>query len=395
MRSIILILCLFLTSQVYALSYGIDRLHENEIVLKLQGKKLAVLTHAAGADKNGTHLIDLLFQNFSLKKIFAPEHGLRSLNDDWVGDGIDEATGLPVISLYKQGGRIPRVEDLMGLDAVVVDLQDVGVRYYTYFSTIAGLIKVAAPLKIEIIILDRPNLLGGNIVEGKTLDESLAGSFTGYHTIPTRHGMTLGELALMLNAEKKIGAELTIVPVKGWQRENLLNVFDRPWIPPSPALLERKQVGLYALWGALENFNLTVGRGKTNELAFQVLGAPWITKLEAEQLAQQLNQLHFSHLTFSAKTWTVTRDLYNGKLVNGVQINWDGEEVRTDELTYKVAALLVNTFKARLTPMSPLGYGSQSMIEAIKNNFPWENFSSVINFEIESFKVRREPYLLY
>lgn len=395
MKSLLFTLFLFFASQAFALDYGIDRLQEPEVSSKLQNKNLAVLTHAAGVAKNGTHLIDLLFKNFSVRKVFAPEHGLRSLNDDWVDDGVDEVTGLPVISLYKNGSRLPRVEDLIGLDAVVVDLQDVGVRYYTYFSTIAGLMKVAAPLNIEIIILDRPNLLGGMIVEGKTLDETLAGSFTGYHTVPTRHGMTLGELALMLNAEKKIGAKLTIIKSKGWLRENLLQVFDRQWIPSSPALLDRQQVGLYAMWGALENFNLTVGRGKTNELAFKVLGAPWITKNEAEQLAKNLNDLNFSHLTFSTKTWNVTRDIYLGKTVNGIQINWDGEEVRTDEFTYKAAAILIKMFKERLTVMSPVGYGSQSMVDAIMSGLSWNNFSGLINREIEFFRERRVPYLLY
>ena len=165
---------------VHALEYGIDRLDEPEVVLKLQNKNLAVLTHAAGVDKTGTHLIDRLYRNYTLKKIFAPEHGLRTLADDWVNDGIDQDTGLPVISLYKRGSKTPTVEDLKDIDAIVIDLQDVGVRYYTYFSTIAEVMKIVAPLKKEVILLDRPNLLGGNIVEGKTLDAELAGSFTAY-----------------------------------------------------------------------------------------------------------------------------------------------------------------------------------------------------------------------
>ena len=159
MKSITSFLALFLSFSAFGLNYGIDRLDESGFAHYFEGKNLAVLTHAAAKSKSGIHLIDHLHQKFVLKKIFAPEHGLRTMADDWVDDGIDEATGLPVISLYKHGSRAPRPQDLNGIDAIVVDLQDVGVRYYTYFSTIAEVMKTCAPLKIEVILLDRPNLL--------------------------------------------------------------------------------------------------------------------------------------------------------------------------------------------------------------------------------------------
>lgn len=391
-------LAFFLLSiSAWALDYGIDRLSEAEVAMKLQGKNLAVLTHAAGLDKNGAHLIDQLHGRYTLKKIFAPEHGLRTMADDWVEDGIDESTGLPVISLYKRGTRAPRAQDLAGIDAVVVDLQDVGVRYYTYFSTIAEVMKVLAPLGIELIILDRPNLLGGEIMEGKVLDESLAGSFTAYHTVPTRHGMTLGELASMYNAEKKLRAKLTVIEARGWKRERVLKTLDREWTPPSPALVDTHQVGLYALWGTLENFNLAVGRGKTNELAFRILGAPWISKDEARTLALELNQLGFDQVVFKPYSWKVTRAIHEGKDANGVLLEWSGEEVRTDEFTYKVASVLVRLFKDRIShnQMSPGAYGSLSMIEAIRTQTPWESYQRVIDSELNTFKRRRLPFLLY
>ena len=393
----ITLLLVFLSFQALALDYGIDRLDEAEIAQKLEGKSLAVLTHAAGKNKNGIHLIDSIHQKFSLKKIFAPEHGLRTMADDWVDDGIDEATGLPVISLYKRGSKAPRPEDLKGIDAVVVDLQDVGVRYYTYFSTIAELMKATAPLNVEVILLDRPNLLGGLIMEGKVLDPELAGNFTAYHTVPTRHGMTLGELAFMLNQEKKINAKLTVIPASGWQRESLLLSLDRTWSPPSPALVDVSQVGLYALWGTLENFNLAVGRGKTNEMAFRVLGAPWITESESADLALALNELHFEGANFLPYSWKVSRSLYEGQLARGVLLEWTGKEIRTDELTYKVASLLVKTFKERinLNQMSPQSYGSKTMIEAIKTGTPWETYRDVIDSDLAKFKTRREAFLLY
>jgi uncharacterized protein YbbC (DUF1343 family) len=381
----------------FALDYGLDRVNEPAIAAKIQGKTLAVLTHAAARTKAGEHLIDILFQNYDLQKIFAPEHGLRTMADDWVGDGTDETTGLPVISLYKRGTRAPNATDLQGIDAVVVDLQDVGVRYYTYFSTIAEVMKACAASNVEVILLDRPNLLGGLIVEGKVLEASLAGSFTAYHTVPTRHGMTLGELALMINAEQKLNVKLTVIPASGWSRESLLTNTERPWIAPSPALIELPQVGLYAIWGTLENFNLAVGRGTTNELAFKVIGAPWITPAESVKLAADLNKLGFKGATFTPYNWKVTRALHVGKEAYGVKLTWTGEEIRTDEFTYKVSSHLVNQFKTRINSsnMSPQSYGSTSMVNAIRSGTSWEKFSKVIDPELEAFKIRRLPYLLY
>ena len=395
-----LILTLFISIfslSCLALDYGLDRLNEPAISAKIHGKTLAVLTHAAARTKSGEHLIDILFKNYDLQKIFAPEHGLRTMADDWVGDGTDEATGLPVISLYKRGTRAPNAADLVGINAVVIDLQDVGVRYYTYFSTIAEVMKACAASNVEVILLDRPNLLGGLIVEGKVLDVNLAGSFTAYHTVPTRHGMTLGELAQMVNAEKSLNVKLTVIPAAGWSRESLLTNTERSWIAPSPALTELSQVGLYAIWGTLEDFNIAVGRGTNNDQAFKILGAPWITPAESINLAAELNKLGFKGATFTPYNWTVTRAVHVGKKAYGVKLAWTGEEIRTDEFTYKVSSHLVTQFKGRInsSAMSPQSYGSASMVNAIRAGTTWESYRKVIDPELEAFKTRRLPYLLY
>ena len=391
------IFAVLLSLPALSMDYGIDRLDEASVSKIFEGKSLAVLTHAAAKSKNGIHLIDYLHHKFELKKIFAPEHGLRTLNDDWVDDGIDEATGLPVISLYKRGERAPKPSDLIGIDAVVIDLQDVGVRYYTYFSTIAEVMKALAPLNIEVIILDRPNLLGGVVMEGKVLDPELAGSFTAYHTVPTRHGMTLGELSKMINQENHMGAKLTVIKASGWTRENLLFSSDRPWLAPSPALVNIDQVGLYALIGTLENFNLSVGRGKTNEMAFRVLGAPWITEKEALEFTRALNQLNLPNLTFISHSWKVTRAIYEGQMAHGVLVKWNGEEVRTDEVTYKMSSLLFKLFngRAKLNKMSKQSYGSVKMIEAIEAQLPWDSYKKMIDQELKAFEIRRSGFLLY
>ncbi|MBY0517214.1 MAG: DUF1343 domain-containing protein [Bacteriovoracaceae bacterium] len=396
MKKLILSLLLAFPVLSFAYDFGIDRLTESEVVNLLQDKKLAVLTHSAGVDKTQTHLIDTLFKNFTLVKIFAPEHGLRSMADEWVGDGVDEQTGLPVISLYKRGSRAPSLQDLKGLDAIVVDLQDVGVRYYTYFSTIAEVMKAASAAKIEVIILDRPNLLGGKI-EGETLTQDLAGGFTSYHTVPTRHGMTLGELAQMINVENKMNTQLKIVAARGWKRESLWDKWDRQWISPSPALVEPTQIPLYALWGTLENFNLAVGRGLKNDLAFKVIGAPWITPEKAILLRDHLNALQFPGLSFETLSWNVTRATYDGKTVNGVKITGDFSLTRTDEFTYKVAQTLIELFPNDLNikDMSARSYGSVHLVESIKKMVPWSEESKRIDLALEAFKKRRLPYLIY
>jgi len=397
MKTISALLLFFFSLSSFALEYGIDRLEKAEFDHLFVGKKLAVLTHAAAQSENGTHLIDILFKRYPLLKIFSPEHGLRTIADEWVENGVDSVTGLPVISLYKKSSKAPDVKDLEGIDAVVIDLQDVGVRYYTYFSTIAELMKVSGKLGVEVIILDRPNLIGGTILEGIVLDQELTGKFVSYYDVPSRHGMTLGELANMINKEKNLNVTLTIIPVKDWFRENVLFTLDRKWIPPSPAIVEKEQVALYALWGFLENFNLAVGRGQTNELAFKVIGAPWISQSEAEEFSNSLNQLGFEGVQFTHFSWEVTRSTFKGERVQGVKISWNHAELRTDEFNYKVSQTLYRHFRDRLT-LNGLALpilGSKKMLEAIRTQVPWKDFKQEIDDKLELFKKRRRPFLLY
>jgi uncharacterized protein YbbC (DUF1343 family) len=377
------------------MDFGIDRLEE----LNLEGQRIALLCHSASINKDGKHLIDILYPRFNVLKIFAPEHGLRSLNDEWIDDGIDERTKLPIISLYKQASRAPKKEDLLNLDTVIIDLQDVGMRYYTYFSTIAEFIKVAGPMGIKIILLDRPNLLGGFNTEGEVLDNTLQGHFISYYTVPTRHGMTLGELSRMLVDEQNIQANLFILKINGWNRRSLIYDLDRPWRASSPALLTLEQVYLYNLWGSLESFNLSVGRGQTNELAFRVLAAPWISIQEAKELAYELNQLGLKGIYFEPIRFLATRDIYKDSFVQGVKINLSTEalEQRMDEMTYKIANLLKKKFGDRIkfSKTAANYYGSEKQIKAITNDLDWSVYQNHIDQLLSIFAIRRAPYLLY
>jgi uncharacterized protein YbbC (DUF1343 family) len=390
----------FLTlSSLSAMDFGIDRLHLPQYQDLLKDKKLAVLTHAAAKNKDGLHLIDILFKNYQLIKIFAPEHGLRTLEDDWISSGIDPETNLSIISLYQQGQISPKITDLNDIDAVVIDLVDVGVRSYTYFATIGEMMKVCSLANKEIIILDRPNLLGGQRLEGKVLDKNLLAGLTAYHPIPFRHGMTLGELTSLLKAERGDKATLSIIPVSGWFGEELIETFPRTWLLPSPALTTLTQVGAYALWGSLENFNLSVGRGQTNEQAFKIFGAPWITPDEAIDLAKNLNAIGFSSLKFKPFSWMVTRAVFKNEIANGIQIeiNEGAFNLRSDEVTYELLLVLHRQFGERLT--SHIGalraLGSAQILNDIKSQKPWSSQQLNIDKELKDFRIRRLPFLIY
>lgn len=392
---IIAIIITLFSISTHALDYGIDQLSDPIIKKSLENKKLAVLTHAAARDKFGTHLIDHLYNHFELKKIFAPEHGLRSLEDDWVDDGVDEETGLPIISLYKRSTRAPTTEELKGIDSIVIDLQDVGLRYYTYFSTISHVMKVAARENVEIIILDRPNLLGRTI-EGKTLDSELAGHFISYHTVPTRHGMTLGELALMINHESDFKTNIKVVSVKGWQGELLLNKLDRPWLPPSPALISPDQVYFYAFFGHLEHLNLAVGRGINNSKAFKIFGAPWITKQQSQKIVNDLNGLNFKGITFKTYSWKVTRAIFTNQEARGFEVSLSDFDGRSDEIGFKVAQVLFRHLSKNLVPNDYFikALGSRTVLQNIKEQTDWKILKPELTMEIFIFRKRSYDYLL-
>jgi uncharacterized protein YbbC (DUF1343 family) len=391
---------LLAVTPVYAIEYGIDRLNEVSVRSELEGKSLAVLAHAASVDRKGRHLIDLLRSEHRLVKIFTPEHGLRSLEDELIEDGVDPDSGLPVISLYKKNGKTPRPEDLFDVDVIVMDLQDVGMRYYTYFSTLAGFMKVAARLGKKVILLDRPNPVGGERVEGSVLDSSLTGNFIAYHSVPTRHGMTLGELALLYLTEEKIDLAIHVVGVTGWKRQSYDEEFGRDWRASSPALQAIDQVELYALLGSLEQFNLSVGRGITNENAFRVFGAPWITKAETVELVQELNGLRLPGLMFLPHQQRVTRAIYEGQDIRGVRVELVGQpvdRVRSDEALYRIVSVLLDRFGERINfgKVADLYFGDASWRDAWKNRMSWESFSVRLDPDLVRFRARRAPFLLY
>jgi uncharacterized protein YbbC (DUF1343 family) len=252
---------------------GIDVLLTDSIHL-VRGRRVGLLTNQTGVDRAGTADVDrIVAAGIDLAAIFSPEHGYRGgLDEENIGNAVDSATGAPIYSLYGSV-RAPTAEMLEGIDVLLVDLQDIGGRPYTYVSTALLAMRSAAAHRIPVLLLDRPNPIGGAQVQGPVLDTAFA-SFTGMLPVPMRHGMTLGELVRFGNRVLGIGADLTVVPVAGWRRDMWFDATGLPWVRPSPSMPDLASATHYPGTVIFEATNLSVGRG--TPVAFQVIGAPWL-----------------------------------------------------------------------------------------------------------------------
>jgi uncharacterized protein YbbC (DUF1343 family)/CubicO group peptidase (beta-lactamase class C family) len=322
---------------------GIDVLESQDFAI-LKGKRVAVLTNQTGVDSSGRRTIDVLAHapGVQLTAIFSPEHGVTGeLDTTHVGNSRDAATGIPVYSVY--GGtdqaRRPPLDVLKQLDAVVFDLQDAGVRFYTYETTLGYFLEAAAKTGIQIIVLDRPNPITGTLVQGP-LSEPGKENFTNYGPVPVRHGMTLGELAQMFNAEHNSHAKLTVVARQGWMRGDWLDSTGVEWINPSPNLRSLTEAALYPGVGLVEGTNVSVGRG--TDTPFEVLGAPWIN---AREFAAYLNARQIPGVRFVPVTFTPASSNYSGQPCHGVNIVLtDREFLDAPELGMELASALLKLY---------------------------------------------------
>ncbi len=277
---------------------GIDRLFSPTYESVLRGKRIGLITNHTAIDSHGHSTIELLKKNadgygYSLQAFFAPEHGLMGLQyaDKVVHHGRD-ADGLPIYSLHGETRR-PTKEMLREISLLIFDIQDIGSRSYTYSSTLFYVMEEAAKARIPVIVLDRPNPLGGLLVDGPMLEDKWR-SFVGYINVPYCHGMTIGELALFFNNEYHVGCDLTVVPMKGWQRKMTFEETGLTWIPTSPHIPEAHTAFYYPTTGLIGELQLVnIGIGYT--LPFKVIGAPWI---DAQHFAQELNEQNFPGVHF-------------------------------------------------------------------------------------------------
>ena len=293
---------------------GIDVL-ERDGYKQLAGMRLGLITNHTGRDRAGRQTIDVLREaaNVKLTALFSPEHGIRGVADEKVADSRDEKTGLPIYSLYGETRR-PKPEQLENLDALVYDIQDVGARFYTYISTLGYAMEEAARAHIPLFVLDRPNPINGVEVEGPVADEDKL-SFTAYHTIPVRHGMTVGELATLYNNERKIGCDLRVIKIENWQRAMWFDQTNLTWVNPSPNMRSLTEAALYPGIGLLETTNLSVGRG--TDTPFELIGAPYI---DGQKLAARLNKRNLAGVRFVPVRYTPSASVFKGENCGGINI---------------------------------------------------------------------------
>ena len=295
---------------------GVEVLLKDEKEL-LKGKKVGLITNPTGIDSNLNSIVDQLHNDpeIELTALFGPEHGVRgdAQAGSYVEFYIDEKTGLPVYSLYGATKK-PTPEMLENVEILLFDIQDVGTRYYTYIYTMAYAMEAAKENNIPIVVLDRPNPQGGDSVDGPVLEPEAA-SFIGLYPIPTKHGMTVGELASLFNEEFNIGADLTVVKMKGWKRSMDYDDTGLPFVLPSPNMPTVSTAFVYPATGLIEGTNLSEGRGTTKP--FELIGAPFINSTD---LAAELNALSLPGVKFRAASFTPTFSKHAGKLSHGVEV---------------------------------------------------------------------------
>src|SRR5579871_5387752 len=378
---------------------GIDVLIDRnfEGLKAAEGKKhIGLITNQTGIDASGRRTIDVLAQapGISLDAIFSPEHGVTgTLDTTDVSNTKDAATGIPVYSVYgaTDAARRPAPGMLRMLDAIVFDIQDAGVRYYTYETTLGYFLEAAAKAGIEMIVLDRPDPITGSFVQGPPADEGKE-SFTNYWTLPVRHGMTMGELAKMFNAERGINAKLTVIPMEGWERGDWFDSTGQVWVNPSPNLRSVTEAALYPGVGLIEGTNVSVGRG--TDTPFEVVGAPWI---KSKELAAYLNARGIAGVRFVPVTFTPTSSNYSGQECQGVNIVLtDRNSFDAPELGMELAAALHKLYPAdfKIEKMQGL-LVNQAAYEALIAGQDPRRIAQDWMESLEKFGKVREKYLIY
>lgn len=293
---------------------GLDRFRDGEWEGP-RGARIGLLCHAASIDSEYCHVVDIVRERGDLRVLFGPQHGLYGQTQDnmieWEGDA---ALPLPIFSLYGHH-RKPTPSMLDPLDVLLIDLQDVGARYYTYAVTAARCMEACAELGIEVVVLDRPNPISGTMIEGNGIDPSFH-SFVGYHDIPVRHGLTIGELLTLYQFERIPDCRLTVVPMTGWRRGEWFEQTGLPWVLPSPNMPTVDTAVVYPGICLLEATNISEGRGTTRP--FELIGAPFV---DATRLSSALAQLNLPGIVFRPCSFLPTFQKWAGKLCHGVQLH--------------------------------------------------------------------------
>ena len=374
---------------------GIDVL-ESQGFAPLQGKRVGLLTNQTGVDSAGRRTIDVLAHapGVQLNALFSPEHGVTGMVDTTkIGNSRDAATGISVYSVYgaTDEARRPAQDVLKQLDVVVIDVQDAGVRFYTYETTVGYFLEAAAKAGIAVMVLDRPNPINGAFVQGP-LSEPGRETFTNYGPVPVRHGMTLGELAQMFNAEHDIHAKLTVIAMQGWMRGDWYDSTGLEWISPSPNLRSLTAATLYPGVALVEGTNVSVGRG--TDTPFEILGAPWINSRE---LSQYLNARQIPGVRFVPVTFTPTSSNFAGQLCRGVNlILTDRDLLDGPELGIELASALLKVYPEQFHAEKMMDIlANQSVYDAIAKSEDPRRITLDWQDDLLKFQQLRQKYLLY
>ena len=370
---------------------GLDVL-EIQKFAALRGKHIGLITNHTGVDAQGRNNVDVLrhASGLQLVALFSPEHGLAGRNNENVASSKDPTTGLLVYSLYGDTRR-PTDEMLKGIDTLVFDIQDAGVRFYTYTVTMAYCMEEAAKRNIAFFVLDRPNPMGGEIVEGPMLDSDKT-SFVAYFPIPVRYGLTIGELAQFFNAENHIGADLHVIPMKNWHRNYFFESTGIKWIPPSPALRTIKGSILYPGIEILQSAGVSVGRG--TQAPFEEFGAPW---LNGDEVAAALNERHIPGVHFAAQPFIPVTGPYGGQHCGGVSIRiTDRFAVRSMRVGLEIAAVLQTLYPKQFDTSKLLELtGNADTVQQLQSGVAPEKIVASWSASLADFDKLRRKYFLY
>jgi uncharacterized protein YbbC (DUF1343 family)/CubicO group peptidase (beta-lactamase class C family) len=377
-----------------AVRTGLDVLAEDRFAGLLR-RRVGLITNHTGLDREGLRNLDRMLQaGVRVTALFSPEHGITGREDrEDIGNTRDSSTGIPISSLYSANNRRPTAEMLREIDALVFDIQDVGARFYTYATTMAYALEAAAERRIPFLVLDRPNPITGVHVEGPLLDADLR-SFIGYFaTLPLRHGMTIGELARMFNAENKLGAELRVVPMPNWERGDWFDSTGLPWRDPSPNLRSLTAALLYPGVAMLEaQKDYSVGRG--TDAPFEQIGAPWIRGAE---LAACLNSRFIPGVRFYHTRFQPASSNLSGQSIEGVRfIVTDREAFDSGRLGLEIAAAIRKLYPSSITLAQNQGLiGSQRVIQMLEAGRDRSLIQQDGEESLRAFLKLREQYLLY
>ncbi len=379
------------SSHAARVQVGLDVLEAQKFA-PLRGKHVGLITNHTGLDSQGRSTVDVLVHaaGVQLVALFSPEHGLAGREDEKLFSSKDPSTGLPVFSLYGDNRR-PTDDMLVGIDALVFDVQDAGVRFYTYTTTMAYCMEAAAKHNITFFVLDRPNPIGGEIVEGPMLDPDKT-AFTAYFPMPVRYGLTIGELAQLFNSENHIGANLHVIAMKNWHRNYFFDSTGIKWIPPSPNLRTTKGAVLYPGIEILQNAGVSVGRG--TQTPFEEFGAPW---LNGGDVASALNERHLPGVHFADRPFIPISGLYSGERCGGVGIRvTDRFTVRSMRIGLEIAALLQKLYPKQFDAAKLLLLvGNADTVQQLQSGVAPEKIVANWSADLAAFEQVRRKYFLY